>query len=102
MLAHGALAGHMPSLCYATGLVAYNYDDTISYVAISPQNNLYESYCNSLDNGILCLKSLYNSLDSAILEKSFPSPHTSIKFPRSRDISLSLGTLFTSCVVGIN
>ena len=60
-------------------------------VAISPQNNLYESsYCNSLHNGILSLKSLY---DSVILEKSFPGPSTSIKFPRSRDISLSLGTL---------
>ena len=43
-------------------------------VAISPQNNLYvSSYCNSLDNGILSLKSLYNSLDFAILEKPFPS-----------------------------
>ena len=43
--------------------------------AISHQNNLYESsYCNSLDNGISSLKSMYNSLDFAILEKSFPSP----------------------------
>ena len=41
-------------------------------VAISPQNDLYESsYCNS---DFLFLKSLYNSLDFAILEKSFPSP----------------------------
>ena len=63
-------------------------------VALSHQNNLYEfSYCNSLDTSILSLKSLYNSLDFDILEKSFPSPWTTIKFPRSRGISLSLGTL---------
>ena len=44
-------------------------------------------YCNSLDTGIL---SRSVQFDFAILEKSFPSH---IKSPRSRDISLSLGTL---------
>ena len=44
-------------------------------VPISLQNNLYKSsYCNSLDNCILTLKSLYTSLDFAILENSFPCP----------------------------
>ena len=57
-----------------------------------------ETICvsNSLDNDILSLKSVYNFLDFVILEKSSPSPQTSIKFHRSRDISLSLGTLLYS------
>ena len=54
-----------------------------------------------MDDGILSLMPL-NSLHLTILENSFPSPQTNcnIKFPKSRDISLSLGTL--ACLLSSN
>ena len=54
-------------------LVAYNYDDTTVNVAVSPENNLYESsYCNSLDISMLSLMSLHvHSLDFDLLEEIF-------------------------------